>query len=498
MDLHTSNLFRLVRKAAASYRKLDGSQLPKPWREASEAFPVEHVAYVANGVDVPAQDDDSPVRPKIVRKFLELNNSWAPKRDKAVFWSSPQDGRNKIKEIFGKNLPEPSVIWPDSGVALTEDWARQGLGAHHLEKIKEGGQAGEVYVSSFEYMSHYQVRDGLATYGGALYLTADMKATRIRLRGKDVRPTDADWEAAAFAYRSSSLVATTFSDHVFRCHYVLMNTVLLAVKRYLPLSHPLRHFIAPFHYRTAAINNGGAVTLVPEGGMFHRTGGYTWKQQREVYNDCVTSYRFETFEETMRRRGVHPDDLGPDHAMLFPYASDGMELWRRIRAFTNDALDSSPALSGILGSHKAATEKWWKSISDGLPGGLAPLNEKSLRDFLSQVIFTVTGFHEHVGNVSQYIVNPALAAGKLWPNQTVSDMQSSMQLCVVGCITGLPMPKLLEDFGHLMPDKESTDALHRFQAALGEMQTEVDARNAKRRLAFTSFCPNRMSCSVSI
>jgi hypothetical protein len=499
VDLHTSNLFRLVKTAAQRHQRLDGKNLPKPYKEADPKLPTERLTYIGGGVDVAEFDDDSPVRPKPVKLFLRFNNTWMPFRDKPTFWNNPVEGRAGIEAVFGKFLPKPAVVWKDSGVELTELWARQGLGAQHLHRIREGGQVGEAFVSSFEQMARYEVRDGLLPYGGAAYLTEEGKITRIRLGGKDVRPGDAGWDHAAFVYRSSSIVWTTLSDHVFRCHYVFLNPILLATKRYLSLAHPLRHFIAPFHYRTAAINNGGALTLAPPGGMFHRTTGFGWDTLRHVYDDCVGAFHFETFEAGLRRRGMHPEQLGPDAVRLFPYSTDGLEYWKRTHAFVDEAFTQSPGLSSMLSdANRAATVRWWDSIHAAFPGGLPPLSEASLRDFLAQIIVTVTAFHEHVGNVSQYLVNPALGAGKLWPNQTIADQQASLQLCVVACITGLPMPKLMEDFSHMMPDPQAAAAFKHFQESLTGWQKDVDARNAARPQPFISFSPRELSCSISI
>lgn len=499
MDLHTSNLFRLVRTAADRHQRLDGKALPKPYKEADPQLPTQRLTYIGGGVDVAQFDDDAPVRPLAAKLFIRFNNTWAPFRDKPVVWDNPESGRAAIGVAFGKYLPKPVVTWQDSGVEVTELWARQGLGAQHLKRIQEGGQEGEAFVSSFEFMSKYEVRDGLIPYGGAVYLTAQGKATRIRLHGKDVRPGDKEWAHASFVYRSSSLVWTTLSDHVFRCHYVFLNPILLATKRLLALSNPLRHFIAPFHYRTAAINNGGALTLAPPGGMFHRTTGFGWDTLRHVYDDCVNMFHFETFEAGVKRRGVHPDQLGPDAVKIFPYSTDGMEFAKRVHAFVDDAFATSPGLKGLLGpEYRATTQRWWDAISASYPGGLPALTDETLRDLLAQVIVTVTAFHEHVGNVSQYLVNPSLAAGKLWPNQTIADQQASLQLCVVACITGLPMPKLMEDFTHMMPDDVSAASLKRFHESLAEWQKQVDARNAARPQPFISFSPRELSCSISI
>lgn len=498
LDFHTANLFRLVRAAADKHVRLDASLVPKPWREASEAYPTVRVDYLGAGLDVPAEDDDTPVRPLLARWYIAANNALAPFYDDPTAWESPEQGRQSIREAFGRYLPEPAVAWPDGGVELTELWARQGFGAQRLERVAPGGPPDEAYVSSFEFLTKYPVRSGLLPFGGEVFLDRNGKATRARYLGEAFRPGDAGWDHATFAYRTSSLVWGTFDDHVCRTHYVLMNGQVLATKRRLALAHPLRSFLAPFHYRTAAINNGGTLTLVPKGGVFHRAAGFDWPTLQQTYSDCIAGYRYETFAQGCRRRGLTAEEVGPDFATLFPYASDGLEYWTRVRAFVEDAFERSPALQSATTTHGDATKRWWDDQAAALPGGLPAYGPEALRDLVAMAVFTGSGYHEHVGNVAPYVANPPVAGGKIRAGQVMADRQVSMQYGVLACITGLPMPKLMEDFGHLMPDDAARDAHGAFKASLADWQVEVDARNAGRSLQFHSFSPRTMSCSVSI
>lgn len=496
MDLHTSNLFRMVRSAADKHTPTRGPELPAPWRDAGPDFPVIKVDYIAGGIEVPEEDDDVPVRPAIVRWMIWLNNALTPFSDKPILWESPAAGQQELVATFGKYLPEVLVNWPESGADLVSYWGRQGLGAQDLAKT-DGSVAGEAFVSSFEHMAKYEVRPGLTPYGGAAYFDAEGNVTRIHFRGTDYRVDEDGFEMAGFAWRTSSLVWTTLCDHVFGCHFVATNTLVLATKRVLPKEHPLRKLVTPFHYRTAAINNGGTMTLVPKHGLFHRVTGCTWEQLQELYSDAVASYKFESFPNKCRSKGVHPEQLGENHAILFPYASDGCAYWDEVVAFVSDVFDSCESMTPVCAGEDPLVLDWWEQIGT-IPGGLPEFNRESLTTLLSNMIFTATGFHEQVGNVSQYVGNPALCGGKIWPNQEISDKQGSYQLSVVACLTGLPMPKLLEDFGHLMPDGGGAEALHRFQDRLRALDKKVVAQNEKRKLPYLSFLPSQMACSVSI
>ena len=495
LDFHSKNLFRLVRMAVDRFKPLKTQEIPAPYREASADLDTIRVDFIGDGVDVLKADDDTPVRPWFLRLYILLNNHLASHRDMPETWGSAAEGLEKAKTTFGKYIPEPDVEW--GGVKdLTAVWARQGLGAHRLTRVGENHEE-EVFAATFEHMSEYAVRDGIDRYGGDAYLGADGSLRRIRLHGEDVRPGDPGWEHAQFAFRTSSLVWTTLADHVLLGHFVLANAFLISTKRFLKLDHPLRSFCAPFHYRTGAINNGGVGTLVPKGGMFHRTTAFTWPALLDVYNAGVAEYRFETFPDQLRRKGVHPDSI-EDAELVYPYGADGVQYWDCVAAFVQDVFDTSPAMQEVLGSRREETAQWWEAQSQLLPGGLPQLGQQSLQDYLAHVIFTVTGFHQHVGSVAAYVLDPSLCSGKTYAEATICDVQSSGQLGVVACITGLSMPMLQGNFSHLMPDAGAKEAEGRFRESLAALQVQIDARNERRQLAHNTFSPRALASSISI
>lgn len=420
LDFHSRNLFRLVRRAVDGFQPIKASELPHPYREASRSLDTTRVECVGDGVEVMAQDDDAEVRPRVVKAYLDLNNRYAPLSDRPQGWRSREEGVSTIAKTFGKYLPASEGNW--SGLEdVTSHWMRQGLAAHRLERVHHAGEQ-EAFVARFEHMADFGMRDGPAAYGGDAYLNENGVLTRVHLGGQDVTPAHRNWEHAKFAFRTSSLVWATLSDHVFRTHFVLGNTFLISTKRWLPLDHPLRSLCAPFHYRTAAINNGGASTLVPEGGMFHRTTAFSLEGLQQVYRDCLADYRFETFPDELRRKGVHPDSM-TDPALLYPYGADGLRYWDRVSAFVTDVLSSSPALRTILAERRTETQQWWDAQAALLPGGLPALDKDTLHDYLAHVMFTVTGFHSHVGNVAPYVRDPSVVGGKVWARATMSTLR---------------------------------------------------------------------------
>ena len=117
---------------------------------------------------------------------------------------------------------------------------------------------------------------------------------------------------------------------------------------------------------------------------------------------------------------------------------------------------------------------------------------------VTMLFFTVSGFHNFVGTVTEYVADPTFTAGKLWPGVTMADRQSTMQLCLIASTTGFELPRISGDFSHLMPDDGAKEAARRFRESLRAVQANIEARNAKRAQPFRAFEPNRVSLSVGV
>lgn len=500
MDLFTKVVFGGVRKAASSFKPTTTEGIPLPSTESRPDFPVERIDFVGGGLEIPGMDDDVPMRPWAARAMMKLNNRFAPFHDERESWRDAAECRAFLDATFGPMLPAPSVVWdnPSSDTAL-ERWALQGFASHRLQRgssiANTPVSAHDDLVLPFDFMRTYDVRKGLARYGGDAWFSREGKLKSIVVDGSFIRPTDGRaWEAAKFNLRSASLVWTTLADHVGKCHYGVANAVLLATKRRLSRQHALRAFIAPFHFRTAAINNGASQSLVPWGALLHRTSGFEWEAMLRIYKDAPSEYRFETFPQELRRRGVHPESL----AVEYPYATDGLLYWDCIVAFLREAFAASDGLKQVLHAQRDETVRWWEDLRAHLVGGLPELSEETLIDFLAHTIFSVTAFHNHVGTVTDFVMDPTFTAGKVWPGATIADKQSTTHLCVVASITGFEMPGLMGDFSHLMPDGGARQAVNMWHTRLRQVEEEIAGRNAQRQQPLLTFLPSRMAISVAI
>ena len=142
---------------------------------------------------------------------------------------------------------------------------------------------------------------------------------------------------------------------------------------------------------------------------------------------------------------------------------------------------------------------------------------------LTNAIVAITAFHNHMGNVAEYLVNPTYipflrlhapacarnthiptltfrySGGKITPGSTMSDTQASFQGLNIALTTAVPMPMLLGDFTHLLhrDDKlsQTREVFARFQVGV-QLSFVCDSQGLLAymlllKLFLTSFCCRR-------
>ncbi len=506
MNFHTKVLFKLVKKGVSEFEPTSPSEIPAPSIEANENLPLMKVDYTSPNIIVPKKDEDMPGRPFYAKAIIRLNNRFSPFRDYSKQWDSLEQGQKSLNNVFGSYLPKNKIDWnghDPTGDRAMEWWGLCGFGALELKVLNEADAKKETvgdrtpqYVSTYGFLGDFEVRKGLARYGGDAYYDKDGKIIKIKLHGKDVLPNEGQaWEYAKFVYRSSSFVWTTVYHHLFKSHYTVSNIPSIATYSNLGTEHPLREFLKPFLFRTAGINNASCDTLLPKGSIIHRATGFTWDSMHEIYKTMLTSGKFLPFPEQLKRSGVanHMQNGG---ANILNNATDGMAFWNVVNNFASDVVKNSPAFEKAL-KHDA-TKRWWEQINALSNDEVGGFGSDGLTAYLTEFLFTVSGYHSFVGHVAPFVKNPAVVSGKLYPNVAVADQQTSQQISVVASITGLEMPNLLGNFKHLMPDTNTRESLIKFQNNLKNLNSDILERNSKRDIPLHAFIPDKMSLGVSI
>lgn len=482
-DPHTRVLRRLLLDGVRRFRTTRAEDISPAWdRPGRKLATVRAPDLGSGGVDVVAEDEDSPVRPVWLRWLVQAAHR-LPVVDRPEGWVSPLDCSRAQTDAFGELLPTPHVAWGDpTGPDALARFVRAGLGAHRLEASGDG------YALDADRWADLPVRPGFAPYGGRVELDAAGRFRSLRRGGVAVAPGDSGFDAAAFAFRASVLLGVTVVDHLGAAHYGISNALLHAARTQLRFDHPLRAFLRPFLFRTATINHGALQTLVPRGGLVHRASGLTWDGAAALYSTMLQGCRYEPLPERAAALG-EPGDAAP-------FFFDGAEWYAGLRGFVADALDSSEAGSWIGGRWRDETLAFWAALRTGIADLPAP-DRDGLEQGLTWLVHSVTAQHAHVGHVAPWVRDPSGAAGRVWRGSAQADQQNSLQLSTVAILTGLPMPGITGRWDHGNPDRGVRAAAGRFRDWLAGFQERVDGRNAERDQAVSAFSPRAILCSAS-
>jgi hypothetical protein len=363
-------------------------------------------------------------------------------------------------------------------------------------------EPGTAWVSDLGYLGAYDVREGFERYGARACFDEAQRPIAIYWchGGAWVRPGDAGWAHAKWAWRCSLLVGTTVTDHLVGCHWLIANYVATASRQCLSPTHPLRLLLKPFTWRTITINFGASDTLCPELGFVHRGSALTYDALSQAFRDSVGLLRFATVPELVDRKGAR--GMGD----RFPWATDALALYEVIRLFVLDYL-AAYDLEARMADDVELIAFWAHLNTAPASVRFPPRTPKGLEDVLAQFIWSVTGLHEAVGTVHEYVLNPTFMGTKIRPGVEISDVQASVQALLVMALTGLEMPALLdlgEAEGIYGVDDRGRGAFARFHTALVALAAQIDEANARRRLdperpwPCDTFNPKVLETGVSI
>jgi hypothetical protein len=501
LDRYASAVLTLVKKryAEADRAPTVSANVGRPGPKG----PVEKVA-TAHGVLIPVRDEDWPDR-TLAEKAIHLlfRSPFYPVADRDERWESAEDAVRLLREELGaRAIPKMNVEWRE----LTSDAAQSrlafaGLGSLRLDRLSDEAAAcdpdGARWVVDLRFVGDYEVRDGFERFGAAAWFGAKRELLRITWShgGRDVYPGDPLWEHAKYAWRASLFVGVTIADHLWGLHLRSGNEMVIALREQLSEEHPVRLLLKPFTYRTISVAHRAANTLVVERGLPHRGFALTYEGLTGLLAYGTPLARLETFPTLLASRGT----AGLED---FPYGEDGMALWALVHRYVEQTIalhfpdDASIAADGELQAFWRVLEPVRSRIDAG------PLARRAqLVDLCASFLFYVTGLHEHVGSLCEYLLDPRFMGGRIRTGLDTCDVQGSVIQMLLMAGTSLRQPGVLEDYTHILPrvrEAEARAVMEAFRAELVELAAEIDRRNAARAHPFRTFDPKHLEVSVSL
>jgi hypothetical protein len=479
---------------------------------------------------IPSWDEDDPNGSPPERQFarwLVNNNIW-DFYDCLTEFDTYEQGLAWRLKVFPA-LPLPNVIYTDmSSDEAISRLAFFGCACHYTQRVGDIWKPGfgipeqkslenAVYVNDMTVLSIFRVRKPFEHYGAAAYFDKDFQLLAIywshgsRLVGKD----DQFWEHAKYVWRSSFFAYVTICDHLIVTHMIECNAFVSASRKCLPTDHPLRLFIKPFTYHTVSVNYQAAVSLINRRGLVHRIWAFDYDEFLKLCDYISTNYKFRLLTEFISP-SMSPEKNNKSKEewdKVYPIYNDVKNFWKIIQRYVAKFFEINYNLRVEIdddhqenkSDDKLPVDSYITDFIDELCKQLGIPGITSLKrfvDVLSQLIADSTGIHEHVGQVSDYLIDPTFIGAKLQAGKQIQNIQTYTQILILGVVTGLRMPGILEDWGHLIQHKqyykENFKNYQDFKNELRKLSEDIEYRNKKRRYPFQSFNPKYIECSASV
>lgn len=401
------------------------------------------------------------------------------------------------------------------------------IGAHRVKVLELGtsvmgdeSDAALKYVVDVSALEAISIRPGFGRPGCEMYFDAEGLPKVIKIDGQMVRPGDDTWQYSKFVWRSSLMMAVTIEDHVLLSHFRVANEVSVHARDTLPPNHPLRRLLSIFTFGSIFANLNQMHTLLGNNQLLHRASPFSefnevtealnnWKQSLvDTYEVFFVPEKFEAMPQLLKEA---------------PYFADGKLLFSSLKSFVGRFMQTFDRQFCMSGTGKVNRGDDVYQFAKRLDATVGPKGRRQLpqykdtemtcEDFgeaLTAVLWTVTGFHRHVGDVADLLLDPDVASfswkeGEAFPRPRQHVIASVM----VPFITA-EQPKLIpkgdKDYTYIFDEIEhddlAKDLWRSLDAELKTISTEIARRNQARlrdgKLVYWNADPKQVEISIAV
>jgi hypothetical protein len=417
--------------------------------------------------------------------------------------------------------PSGSGTWDDGAETFL---AFGMLASHRLRSLQVSeapslnGNSAPFVVRTLQ-LSQLAVRPGFARLGVDMFFNSAMEPVMVRTPdGQDLWRSEVDsttWQYWKFVWRSSMFLLVTLVDHLWTSHFSVGTALAAAAREALPPNHALRRLLTMFTFGTIDVNEQAVHALAGPNNLLHRSTPFHdfWEVSEaakasispleESFGAFVDDDKFEALHETIRDT---------------PFFADGRLLFAELRVLVEHFVDIHAAdwcdsngnlFDGPVDAFvrqfyewsmlpNAAQDATWLQLhaQDGR------LTCSGFKRWLTVVLFSVTGYHRHVGTVADLAKDPEFATFSWRAGESYGRPRQHMQMALIAASTAKIMPKLGENFDHLMEglekEAEITALMSNFRAGMAAVSETVTSRNVNRAVPYLQMDPAFVEASVAV
>mmetsp|Transcript_48852 Transcript_48852/g.91421 ORF Transcript_48852/g.91421 Transcript_48852/m.91421 type:complete len:296 (+) Transcript_48852:2-889(+) len=294
----------------------------------------------------------------------------------------------------------------------------------------------------------------------------------------------------------------TAVHHLVWTHWIIANALATSLRESFNPHHPIRRVLHVNQWNTASINYMSFWTLFPENGFLHHMSGFSYEGLGTVFNTALEIYKYQTWPEV-----YEACDLPEEVKDKMPMFEDGLPFWKILHEFYTGYVDLYYESDEAVLADTEIVAYWRFQCGPQYSRGLPALSKAALVDQMTHAVFTVTGYHEFVGNVIGYVSDPLGGFLQVRPELNMADKQHMIQALSLAASTGSPMPRFIDDWSYLLDlgraakvnrYEEAMVLFKKMQDALKELSKTNKQRNETRPQAFRHFDPEFMESSVSL
>lgn len=369
----------------------------------------------------------------------------------------------------------------------------KGMASHLLKYDKEKN----VYFIDLIHMSNYSVRPGLLPYGAYIVFDENLKVKFIKLpftiyilnniiidivhnRKSHYAyvPNDNTWIMAYNVFVSTLASYITVVEHAVKCHFIMAGTINYWNHQNNNLDINVVNLLKPFLYRTSNINTMAVEVLINGGGLAPRLFSFTTEGFNNLMIDTLKNFTYSDIYKMKIDNNIQIDT---------PFYNDAINIWSIINNFVIEFLKSSKIDNVSIDS--------FNEIISVIPN-MFDKNKtcyENLITILTAHIFNVSFWHEHIGNMSMYVLNPKIVKTKVFLNNPFSlfdTKQNTIQNVNLALLTSsVSMPKIIDDLWRTQSynNYEYREVFDNFQKNL--LEAKINCSHLDPRL---------LECSVSL
>lgn len=414
-------------------------------------------------------------------EFIDLDN-YTDEDNPLAIENNNKIFKEKFKYLFGNmlnNLQFYSDVADDLGNLPIKDLcnfiATKGIGAHLLEYDKETN----IYKIDLCFMNKYEVRNKFVPYGASLIFNnkldpimftmpftpifdSNKKIINIINEKSIYKMND---RLLLFAYNvfiSTLICYVTIIDHIMNCHLIIAGNIASAFYANKKMMHKdIYDLIYPFLFKTIDVNEDINNIFLRKGGLIYRIFGFTENGLNKFIKDNIEKYNYETIYERVKHNKI-------PNLSLVPLLIDAMKFMKTVNSFVMQYVDKI-----LMNSNKnMGITLFLSDIKQSVNGLVVDkfTSKENLVRIISALIFNATFWHEHIGNMSFYTLNPRIIKTKVYKslpdihNDTVQNSIQGMMLTLFSSI--ITMPKVVDDLYKLCDEKYKDIWIQNFQVVL--------------------------------